>query len=163
MDYSNCLFFFFFFFLYHQPKLVVNKKVLNVLPAPLIVGTIQFGVGALYCALVWLLRLRPFPVLTKDGKGAVTKVGFYHAMGQLASMISLGAGPVSFTHIVKAMEPLFSAVVSGFYFQKWMPYQVYLTLIPVVSELTWTCRGGDAKFSNGNESLNIICLFRFFM
>mmetsp|Transcript_29462 Transcript_29462/g.48984 ORF Transcript_29462/g.48984 Transcript_29462/m.48984 type:complete len:321 (+) Transcript_29462:82-1044(+) len=119
--------------------LVVNKKVLNVLPAPLIVGTIQFGIGALYCALVWLLRIRPFPKLTKEGKKAVASVGLYHSLGQLASMISLGAGPVSFTHIVKAMEPFFSALVSGIYFHKWMPYQVYATLIPVVCGVGYAC------------------------
>lgn len=102
-------------------------------------GTIQFGIGALYCALVWLLRIRPFPKLTPAGKSAVTKVGIHHALGQLTSMISLGAGPVSFTHIVKAMEPFFSAIVSGFYFQKWMPYQVYATLIPVVCGVGYAC------------------------
>jgi solute carrier family 35 protein E1 len=63
----------------------------------------------------------------------------YHALGQLASMISLGAGPVSFTHIVKAMEPFFSAIVSGVYFHKWMPYQVYATLIPVVCGVGYAC------------------------
>lgn len=120
-------------------KTVINKKVLNVLPAPLIVGTIQFGIGGLYCLLVWLLRIRPMPTLTKEGKVAVTKVGLYHSLGQLASMISLGAGPVSFTHIVKAMEPFFSAVVSGIYFQKWMPAQVYATLIPVVGGVGYAC------------------------
>ncbi|KAG7358605.1 triose-phosphate transporter family protein [Nitzschia inconspicua] len=118
---------------------IVNKKVLNVLPAPLIVGTIQFGIGGLYCLLIWLLRARPVPTLTKAGKEAVAKVGLYHALGQLASMISLGAGPVSFTHIVKAMEPFFSALVSGVYFQKWMPIQVYATLIPVVGGVGYAC------------------------
>ena len=83
---------------------IVNKKVLNVLPAPLIVGSIQFGIGALYCALVWLLKFRPCPKLTKEGTKAVTSVGLYHMLGQLASMIALGAGPVSFTHIVKAVS-----------------------------------------------------------
>jgi len=118
---------------------IVNKKVLNVLPAPLIVGTFQFGIGALYCALVWFVRLRPMPKLTATGKQSVISVGLYHALGQLASMISLGAGPVSFTHIVKAMEPFFSAVVSGLYFQKWMKPQVYLTLIPVVCGVGYAC------------------------
>lgn len=118
---------------------IVNKKVLNVLPAPLIVGSIQFGIGALYCALVWLLKFRPCPKLTKEGTKAVTSVGLYHMLGQLASMIALGAGPVSFTHIVKAVEPLFSAVVSGFYFNKWMPPQVYATLIPVVGGVGYAC------------------------
>ncbi len=83
---------------------IVNKKVLNVLPAPLIVGSIQFGVGALYCAIVWFLKFRPCPTLTKDGTVAVASVGAYHMLGQLASMIALGAGPVSFTHIVKAVS-----------------------------------------------------------
>ncbi|CAJ1970357.1 unnamed protein product [Cylindrotheca closterium] len=118
---------------------IINKKVLNVLPAPLIVGTFQFGIGALYCALVWLVKLRPMPKLTASGKQAVITVGMYHALGQLASMISLGAGPVSFTHIVKAMEPFFSAVVSGLYFKKWMKPQVYLTLVPVVCGVGYAC------------------------
>jgi len=118
---------------------IVNKKVLNVLPAPLIVGSIQFGVGALYCILVWLLKIRPCPKLTKEGRKSVASVGAYHMLGQLASMIALGAGPVSFTHTVKAVEPLFSAVVSGFYFKKWMQPQVYATLIPVVGGVGYAC------------------------
>lgn len=112
---------------------------LNVLPAPLTVGAFQFGVGALYCAIIWLLRLRPYPTLTPSGRGAVASVGLYHALGQLASMLSLGAGPVSFTHIVKAMEPFFSAIVSGLYFKKWMKTPVYLTLIPVVGGVGYAC------------------------
>lgn len=103
------------------------------------VGTIQFGVGALYCGLVWLLGLRPFPKLTESGKSAVARVGLFHSLGQLATVLSLGAGPVSFTHIVKAMEPFFSAVVSGLFFNKWMSPQVYATLIPVVGGVGYAC------------------------
>jgi solute carrier family 35, member E1 len=120
--------------------------VLNVLPAPLVVGTVQFGIGAMYCAVIWLLRLRPVPKLTPAGRSAVTTVGTYHALGQLASMVSLGAGPVSFTHIVKAMEPLFSAIVSGLYLNRWMPPQVYATLIPVVAGVGYACMG-EVNFS----------------
>jgi solute carrier family 35 protein E1 len=54
-------------------------------------------------------------------------------------MISLGAGPVSFTHIVKALEPFFSALVSAILSQKWMPWQVYATLIPVVGGVGYAC------------------------
>lgn len=118
---------------------IVNKKVLNVLPAPLVVGSIQFGIGALYCTVVWLLKFRPCPTLTPSGTKAVASVGAYHMLGQLATMIALGAGPVSFTHIVKAVEPFFSAMVSGFYFKKWMPPQVYATLIPVVGGVGYAC------------------------
>jgi len=118
---------------------IVNKKILNVLPAPLIVGSIQFGVGALYAVIVWALKFRPRPTLSKEGKKVVASVGAYHMLGQLATMIALGAGPVSFTHIVKAVEPFFSAMVSGFWFKKWMPLQVYATLIPVVGGVGYAC------------------------
>eukprot|EP00980_Cylindrotheca_fusiformis_P017181 scaffold5289_cov107-Cylindrotheca_fusiformis.AAC.8 len=70
---------------------------------------------------------------------AIQRVGIYHSLGQLATMVSLGAGAVSFAHIVKAMEPFFSAMVSGLYFQKWMPTPVYMTLIPVVGGVGYAC------------------------
>lgn len=118
---------------------IINKKVLNVVPAPLTVGSIQFGIGALYAAILWALSIRPAPRLTSKGRDAVWSVGLYHAAGQLLSMISLGAGPVSFTHIVKALEPFFSALVSALVFGKWMKPQVYATLIPVVGGVSYAC------------------------
>lgn len=118
---------------------ILNKKYLNVIPAPLTVGSLQFLVGALYANTLWLLKLRPAPTLTDKGKEAVNKVGFYHMSGQELSMMSLGAGPVSFTHIVKALEPFFSAVVSAVVFGKWMHPNVYATLIPVVGGVAYAC------------------------
>jgi solute carrier family 35 protein E1 len=99
----------------------------------------QFGVGALYVGTLWLLKLRPPPTLEPAGKKAVVTVGFWHCTGQLAAMISLGAGPVSFTHMVKALEPFFSAVVSALAFGKWMKPQVYATLLPVVGGVGYAC------------------------
>lgn len=133
----------FYFALWYALNIVyniVNKKVLNVLPAPLIVGSIQFGVGALYVAVLWLLKLRPKPQLSgAKAKQAVRTVGFWHCAGQLLSMVSLGAGPVSFTHIVKALEPFFSALVAALYFGKWMHPVVYSTLLPVVGGVGYAC------------------------
>jgi solute carrier family 35 protein E1 len=54
-------------------------------------------------------------------------------------MMSLGAGPVSFTHIVKALEPFFSAMVSALLLGQWMPLPVYLTLLPVVGGVGYAC------------------------
>lgn len=112
---------------------------MNVLPAPLTVGCLQFGVGALYAATLWVLHLRTTPTLTSLGKKAISHIGFHHAAGQLLSMVSLGAGPVSFTHIVKALEPFFSAFVSVLLGGKWMKPQVYATLLPVVGGVGYAC------------------------
>ncbi|KAL7499517.1 hypothetical protein ACHAWT_008124 [Skeletonema menzelii] len=118
---------------------ILNKKYLNVISAPLTVGSLQFLVGSLYCIILWTTKLRAAPILTSSGKTAVNKVGFYHMAGQELSMMSLNAGAVSFTHIVKALEPFFSAMVSGFVFGKWMNPMVYATLIPVVGGVAYAC------------------------
>lgn len=99
----------------------------------------QFLVGALYSTTLWVTGLRAAPRLTKKGKRAVSQVGFFHCFGQLMSMISLGAGPVSFTHIVKALEPFFSAIVSAVMLGQVMRPQVYATLIPVVCGVGYAC------------------------
>lgn len=117
----------------------MNKKLLNIIPAPVTVGTIQLGIGGLYAALLWMTKLRATPKLTAKGREIAWKVGTYHGSGQLFSMVSLGAGPVSFTHIVKALEPFFSAMISGLVFGKWMKPQVYATLIPVVGGVGYAC------------------------
>ena len=95
--------------------------------------------GSLYSIILWVTKIRPSPVLTSKGKSAVNKVGFYHMSGQELSMMSLNAGAVSFTHIVKALEPFFSAVVSAVVFGKWMHPNVYITLIPVVGGVAYAC------------------------
>lgn len=118
---------------------IMNKKLLNILPAPVTVGTIQLGIGGLYAITLWITRLRAAPTLNAKGKEIAFKVGAYHGSGQLFSMVSLGAGPVSFTHIVKALEPFFSAMISGLVFGKWMRPQVYATLIPVVGGVGYAC------------------------
>ena len=89
--------------------------------------------------LLWGTKIRAAPQLTAEGRDKVTKVGFYHSAGQLLSMMSLGAGPVSFTHIVKALEPFFSAAVSVVVFGKRMKTQVYASLIPVVGGVQYAC------------------------
>lgn len=104
------------------------------------VGSLQFGVGALYVALLWAFRLRQTPVLRNaPARFKVRTVGFWHCLGQLLSMVSLGAGPVSFTHIVKALEPFFSAIVAALYFGTWMHPVVYATLLPVVGGVGYAC------------------------
>lgn len=132
----------FYFALWYALNIVyniVNKKVLNVWSAPMTVATLQLGIGAAYAILLWNFGLRSRPTLELSGKQAIRKVGLWHALGQICTVLSLGAGPVSFTHIVKALEPFFSAVVSATYFGKWMKAPVYAALIPVVGGVGYAC------------------------
>lgn len=70
---------------------------------------------------------------------AIYPVGIFHGLGQICTVLSLGAGAVSFTHIVKAMEPFFSALVAMVFFNQIFSLHVYLTLIPVVFGVSLAC------------------------
>lgn len=101
------------------------------------------------------LRSRPGK-LTSSGAGRLTPVAFFHGGGQLATVLSLGAGAVSFTHVVKAMEPLFSALVAAVWFRQVFRWQVYAALIPVVAGVSLACAKGKSVRSRGGfrESRN---------
>jgi len=111
---------------------ILNKKVLKTLPLPWLVGGAQLGVGALYSLLAWGSGLRRGPADLVKAVKAAAPVAAAHGAGQAATVVSLGAGAVSATHVVKALEPLFSAAVNAFVRGEVLPLPVYASLLPVV-------------------------------
>ena len=63
----------------------------------------------------------------------------------MATVLSLGAGAVSFTHVVKAMEPFFSALVAAVWFRQVFRWQVYAALLPVVAGVSLACAKGESR------------------
>ena len=107
---------------------VESKKVLDKIPAPLTIGSLQFFIGSLYCVILWLMRLRTYPNISNKSDKKMQELGLFHFTGQLFVMVSLGAGPVSVTHTVKALEPLFNVFVSSLILGKWMHWKVNVAL-----------------------------------
>lgn len=113
----------------------------------MIVGSLQLGTGAAYVGLLWALQLRPRPIVSTtptsgggaSGRHRIRVIGLAHGAGQLCTTLALGAAPVSFTHIVKAMEPFFSAGVSICVSRQFMAPAVYLALVPVVGGVSYAC------------------------
>lgn len=125
---------------------VVNKRVLNALAMPMSVAVAQLGIGSLWVGLQWVIGVRRGPAkLTLDGAARVVPVAFFHGGGQLATVLSLSAGAVSFTHVVKAMEPFFSVVVAAACFGVVLRPQVYASLLPVVSGVALACFKGESR------------------
>lgn len=126
---------------------IVNKHVLNAVGMPVSVAVAQLGIGSLWVGLQWAVGLRRGPAkLTADGLARIAPVALFHGGGQLATVLSLGAGAVSFTHVVKAMEPFFSALVAAVCFGQVFRPQVYVSLLPVVSGVSLAClKGGCIK------------------
>ncbi|GAB5037410.1 glucose-6-phosphate phosphate-translocator precursor [Nannochloropsis oceanica] len=145
---------------------IYNKKVLNALPLPWTVSIAQLGLGALYTMFLWLVRARKMPTIAAPEMKTLSILGVLHAVSHITAITSLGAGAVSFTHIVKSAEPFFSAVFAGLFFGQFFSLPVYAALIPVVSgvayaslkELTFTwlsfCK--DLTSSNMYSVLTIL-------
>lgn len=112
---------------------IYNKKVLNMVPKlTYTVAFLQLFIGIFYCMPIWALKLRKAPVLNKDEVKTLIPIAILHTLTHLGAVVSLGAGAVSFTHIVKAAEPAVSAALSAAFLKSFLPIPVYLSLIPVM-------------------------------
>lgn len=112
---------------------IFSKKVLNL--APELAWTAawaQMAFGLLYVLPLWMSGLRKAPTLTTNEVGRLLPVAFLHALVHVGGVVSMGAGAVSFTYIVKATEPAVSAILSASILKSFVPIPVYLTLIPVI-------------------------------
>jgi len=118
---------------------VVNKRVLNVYPYPWFVGTLQMFLGSLYFVPLWITGLRKAPKLNFDNLMNLMPAAMAYIISHTCTTIALGAGAVSFAHIIKAGEPLVTALVSAVLLQQFFPWQVYATLMPVVGGVGLAC------------------------
>ena len=73
---------------------------------------------------VWGLGIRPIPKLDAPDAKNIFVIAVLHTIGHFGAVVSMSLGAVSFTHIVKAAEPVFSTVFTGLLLGKWAPWQV---------------------------------------
>jgi solute carrier family 35, member E1 len=127
---------------------IFSKNALNA--APKLAWTaawLQLALGLLYVFPIWASGMRSPPQVSgKDIRKGILPVACLHALVHVGGVISMSAGAVSFTYIVKATEPAVSALLSAVLLKSFLPLPVYLTLVPViagvslasVSELSFT-------------------------
>jgi len=125
---------------------IYNKKVLNVFALPITFGTLQLGIGLLYVLPVWFLGLRKAPDLSMQTFKTITPAAAFHTVGHIATVVALGAGSVSFTHIIKASEPIFSTILSALILKEFQPLVVVATLLPVVGGVAYAAMS-DLSFT----------------
>lgn len=137
---------------------IYNKKVLNMVPElTYTIAFLQLFLGLAYVIPVWGSGARKAPELSTDDVKTLMPVAVLHCLTHLGAIVSLGAGAVSFTHIVKAAEPAVSAGLSAIFLKQFLPLPVALTLVPVMGgvaiaslkelSFSWLAFGG-AMISN---------------
>lgn len=133
-----------------------NKRIANHFPLPYTTAAIQLACGFFWILPIWVCGTRPVPRIEAAGFRSLFVIAFFHAVGHASTVVSMGAGSVSFTHIVKASEPVFSSIVNAFVGIT-NPTMVNLCLLPIVGgvalaslkelSFTWVSFGG-AMLSN---------------
>mmetsp|Transcript_5366 Transcript_5366/g.6982 ORF Transcript_5366/g.6982 Transcript_5366/m.6982 type:complete len:398 (+) Transcript_5366:70-1263(+) len=111
---------------------IFNKKALNSLPLPWTLATFQLFAGVPYVLTLWATGARVAPKLSSENIKNLAPSALCHLGTHIGAVLSLGAGAVSFTHIVKASEPVVSAVLSALFLKQVLPLPVYLSLLPVI-------------------------------
>jgi len=126
-----------------------NKMLLKVFDATWAVSFMQLCSGIPISLLMWQTGLVRKPRITTKELLKLAPVGAAFAAGQVMTVASLGAVAVSFTHVVKALEPAINAIASALVLGQVFHPMVYLSLAPVfagvalasTSELSFTTFG----------------------
>lgn len=126
----------FYFFLWYAFNIafnIYNKQTLNVFPCPWLLATLQLLAGSVWMAAMWALRLQPLPKISKGFLVALVPVTLFHLVGHVAACVSLSKVAVSFTHVIKAAEPVLSVILCGPILGEVYSKAVWASLVPIVA------------------------------
>jgi len=129
---------------------IYNKQALNVLDYPWTIATIQMATGIAYFVPLWLLKIRKAPKLSLSDIKTLLPIALCHTGVHVGAVIALGAGAVSFAHIVKASEPVVTCALNAVLLKEVLPLPVYLTLLSII--------GGVAIASMKELSFTVLAL-----
>ncbi|EOY10347.1 Nucleotide/sugar transporter family protein [Theobroma cacao] len=110
---------------------IYNKKALNVFPFPWLLASFQLFAGSIWMFVLWSLKLQPCPKITKPFIIALLGPALFHTIGHISACVSFSKVAVSFTHVIKSSEPVFSVVFSSFLGDTY-PLKVWLSIVPIV-------------------------------
>ncbi|EGD77817.1 hypothetical protein PTSG_08907 [Salpingoeca rosetta] len=109
-----------------------NKQIQQAKRLPVTVTFVQFLSGGLWSSVILRgAKLRPFIPLRKDQAKPLLPIALCWYIGFLTTNLSLGRTAVSFTHAIKATEPVFLVVIATFFFHQTFSNQVWVSLIPI--------------------------------
>ncbi|CAI8590435.1 unnamed protein product [Vicia faba] len=110
---------------------IYNKKVLNIFSFPWLLASFQLFVGSIWMLVLWSLKLQPCPKISKPFIFALLGPALFHTIGHISACVSFSKVAVSFTHVIKSAEPVFSVIFSSVIGDRY-PIQVWLSILPIV-------------------------------
>jgi len=97
------------------------------------VATAQLFVGACYAMYLWIApECRPTPKLSMKDVLKMLPAGACSALAHASSVFALSVGGIAFGSIVKAAEPVFSAIISTVVYKHAPSTKKFMCMIPIV-------------------------------
>ncbi|CAI0474161.1 unnamed protein product, partial [Linum tenue] len=109
---------------------IYNKKSLNVFPYPWFLATFQLFTGCIWMLASWSINRR-FPKISKEFLLALLGLTLFHTVDQIFACVSYSNVAVSFTHIIKSVEPVLFVIFSSF-LGEIFPLKVWLSILSIV-------------------------------
>jgi drug/metabolite transporter (DMT)-like permease len=126
-------FFFAVWYIFSSLTNNLNGAILQQLPFALTLTQTQFLFTALYCfTLTRLVNDFPTEPLSSTLLKRVLPLSVGHILAHILTQISLEYVPVSFTHTVKSLSPIFTIVISRQFIGEHFTLPVILSIIPIV-------------------------------
>ncbi|KAF8473623.1 triose-phosphate transporter family-domain-containing protein [Russula ochroleuca] len=134
-----------------------GKAILNQYRYPVTLTFVQFGFVAAYCLLfmspiIRFSRLRrPTRAIFKD----TLPMGCFQVGGHIFSSMAISRIPVSTTHTIKALSPLFTVAAYALLFGVRYSAKTYISLLPLTLGVMLAC-SFDVSASN---AVGLLCAF----
>lgn len=133
---------------------VYNAFVKKDFQFPLTTAALQLFAGLFYAIPLWAVNLRKFPKLTKDDLLKLLPIAALNAFGHacaVCAMFERGGG--SFTHVIKASEPVVS-VILGLIINGAVPKPLTaLSLLPITYGVAYASTLGQLDVSTMSKEL----------
>lgn len=121
---------------------------------PYSTATAQLFIGLLYAIPLWLSGLRKMPILNTDDLLQILPIAFLNALGHTSTVVAtFEKGGGSFTHVIKAAEPVVS-VLLGFLVNKVVPKPfTFLSMLPITYGVAYASTLGNLNPASMRKEL----------
>jgi solute carrier family 35 protein E1 len=133
---------------------VYNSFMKTDFQKPWITSTIQLVIGMIYAVPLWATGLRTLPKLTLEDIKLLLPIAALNAFGHSAAVCAMfEKGGGSFTHVIKASEPVVSVALNAI-INKVIPKPLTgLSLLPITYGVAYASTLGNLNLASMNKEL----------
>ncbi|KAI9199695.1 triose-phosphate transporter family-domain-containing protein [Polychytrium aggregatum] len=120
----------------------IAKQLMNIFQFPVTLTWVQFGFVSLFSATATCipgLRLKKIMPISNALLLTVVPLAVFQILGHIFSSISISTIPVSVSHTIKALSPLFTVLIYRSVFKIIYGSKVYVSLIPLTLGVMLVC------------------------